>query len=184
MYGHADLRSRYPHAELDGFRPSFRVEVYDPRARKVLREDFIELREEERGIQFGYCPEDQEPLYAFISPSLWQSLETHGVVRAHPIRYQRDYMPPGSRGGVVYFIQSGEDGPIKIGWSEDVIRRLAELQTANAHPLRVLGTVPGTLQDEATMHQRFAHLRMEAEWFQNDPEIVDFVSGLKDTEVQ
>lgn len=183
LYGREDLRNRYPYASLAGFNPVFRVEVHDLRARKVLREDFIELREEDGGIRFGYTPEDPEPLYAFIHPSRWQSLETHGVVKAHPIRYEPDYVPPSQRGGVVYFIQSGEKGPIKIGWSEDVARRLAELQTANAHPLRVLGTTPGTLEDELSMHTRFAHLRMEAEWFRCDPEILEFVSRLQDLEV-
>jgi len=37
----------------------------------------------------------------------------------------------------VYFIQRGEDGPIKIGWSNSVRTRLATLQTAHHERLHM-----------------------------------------------
>ena len=105
-------------------------------------------------------------------PERWQPLEQHGIVRARAVKYMPDYVRPSDRFGHVYFVQStGPGGPIKIGWSQDITRRVGELQTANAHALRLIGKIAGTLQDEAAMHARFAHLRMEAEWFRDAPEI-------------
>ena len=86
-----------------------------------------------------------------------------------------EYTAPLDREGFVYFVQSGGDGPIKIGWTQDLDRRIGELQTANAHPLRLIGYLPGSMRDEGAMHARFGHLRMEAEWFRNSPEIHAFL---------
>jgi hypothetical protein len=171
-----DLERAYPGAVLEGFEPNYRVEVLDARTRKVIREDYVDLRgPEDRGIRFAFGPVDPEPLYAVVPPSRWQALEVHGRVRARPVRYVPDYRRPSDRLGYVYFIQRGPDGPIKIGWSEDVERRLSELQTANAEPLHVLGKIEGTMADEAATHAKFASFRMEAEWFRSCPEILDYV---------
>ncbi len=63
---------------------------------------------------------------------------------------------------VTYFIQAVDGGPIKIGTARDVSARLAELQVANPNELVILGTTP---LPEASVHRRFAHLRIRGEWF-------------------
>lgn len=75
----------------------------------------------------------------------------------------------------VYFIQAGEDGPVKIGTAEDVAARLSELQTGSPAPLQLLGYVSGGRADEQMLHRRFAALRMRGEWFSPAPELIDFI---------
>lgn len=65
----------------------------------------------------------------------------------------------------VYFLQVGEDGPIKIGTSEDVASRVAALRTASHAKLRLLAKVPGGIAEEHALHKRFARSRLEGEWF-------------------
>ena len=172
---HADLRRRYPDADLDRFEPTHHVRVQDSRSGHLLREDYVRLGELEGEVAFGFVPGDDEPAYSVISTGLWQAFAVHGRITVTRVHYEVEYTPPLQREGDVYFVQSGSDGPIKIGWSQDVARRIAELQTANAHALVLLGTVPGTMEDEATIHVHFAHLRMEAEWFRNSSEIHAFL---------
>lgn len=68
--------------------------------------------------------------------------------------------------GRVYFVQAGEGGPIKIGWTGgSPSARMAALQTGNPHRLRLLTSIEGTAADEAALHARFADSRLEGEWF-------------------
>lgn len=115
----------------------------------------------------------------------WHATNLHpswvrGRVRSvQPVTYMRELpselVDPEEQWGFVYFVSAGVGGPIKIGWSQDVGRRIHELQTANAHKLVLLATLKGTLADEARVHSVFRHLRMEAEWFENTPEILQFI---------
>lgn len=173
----AELEERYPQADLEGFVPTHRVHVIDARSRRTLREDVVSLDQaSDGGVRFAFVPGVEAPVYGVIPSGKWQCLERHGLVREQPVRYVPDYVAPLDRDGFVYFVQSGEAGPVKIGWSQDVDRRMAELQTANARPLRLIGKIPGRMRDESRVHERFAHLRMEAEWFQNSPEIHEFLA--------
>lgn len=79
----------------------------------------------------------------------------------------------------VYFIQEGTDGPIKIGFTASNPRaRMLALQTGNAKLLRLVAATCGTQQDEQHLHERFASLRMQGEWFRAAPELVGFVNGV------
>lgn len=78
---------------------------------------------------------------------------------------------------VTYFVQQGEDGPIKIGRAVDVASRVARLQTSTPHALRLLGTLPGG-DNERKLHERFKHLRMSGEWFKASPDLLSFVADI------
>lgn len=172
----ADIEDCYPGVD-ESFVPTHRVRVLDTRDRtRVLRLDYVRVSEtSDHGVQYAYGPDDGRPLYGILSTGLWQSLEIHGRVDAKRIKYDAHFIPMNEREGLIYFTQAGEGGPIKIGWSQHLDQRTANLQTANAHRLEVLGTVPGTPETEAALHARFAHLQMEGEWFRNSSEIHDFL---------
>jgi len=68
--------------------------------------------------------------------------------------------------GFVYFIQSGDQGPLKIGWAMQPSKRLKELQTGNPQKLRLLSTLAGSLRDEGAWHEWFKAHRITGEWFQ------------------
>lgn len=77
--------------------------------------------------------------------------------------------------GYVYFIgahdPNGTIAATKIGFSSRPAKRLAELQTASSRPLTLRGFIPGTKEDEAWLHECFAHRRLTGEWFGSDPEL-------------
>lgn len=77
----------------------------------------------------------------------------------------------------VYFIQQGNDGPIKIGYAADVEKRLATLQVGNPTPLNLLGVHKGTMKTEKELHKRFAEHRLSGEWFVPTPEIYNIAFG-------
>jgi hypothetical protein len=77
---------------------------------------------------------------------------------------------------VIYFVQSIDGGPIKIGHTENLDVRLKQLQVHYARPLAVLATMAGDRAEEQAIHERFAHHRMgRMEQFRPDPEILDFI---------
>lgn len=93
--------------------------------------------------------------------------EVDALVRAESIRLAKkaDAIKAGS---VVYFIQSGEDGPIKIGTSSNFSSRLASLRTSQPHEIAVLAVVSGGRSLERSYHKKFADMRVVGEWF--DPQ--------------
>jgi hypothetical protein len=66
----------------------------------------------------------------------------------------------------VYFIQVGDDGPVKVGWSADPSKRLAQLQTSHPDKLYIRGVTIGSAFTERDIHARLAAHRLNGEWFQ------------------
>jgi hypothetical protein len=88
-------------------------------------------------------------------------------------RFRSVFVPPfGTGGTMIYFIRFGSRRIVKIGYCRDHPRtRLATMQTGTPERLHLLGMAPGTKDDEAEWHKRFAHLRVNGEWFQWTPEL-------------
>jgi hypothetical protein len=79
---------------------------------------------------------------------------------------------------MIYFIQSGKDGPIKIGYAKKSIKnRLEGLQKSASAPLRILGVIPGTMKDEREHHFAFHGFRLYGEWFEPDPILTDYIKS-------
>lgn len=81
-------------------------------------------------------------------------------------------------GQLVYFLRMGEDGPVKIGISSDVKKRVKTLQTAIPYELKLLGAIPGGARAEAFLHQLFDSYRLKGEWFTADPVLLSFLTDL------
>lgn len=77
----------------------------------------------------------------------------------------------------VYFVQAGDGGPIKIGYTTHKWRsRLSALQTGS--PVRLgcrLVIAPATREDEQELHRHFAAYRLEGEWFEPGPMLAGFL---------
>lgn len=72
--------------------------------------------------------------------------------------------------GYVYFIQCGESGPIKIGYSKNNIeKRLIIAQVYNPFLLHLLCAMPGNRKKEKELHKTFKDDKILGEWF--DPSI-------------
>jgi hypothetical protein len=77
---------------------------------------------------------------------------------------------------VIYFMQEGADGPIKIGHvKRDVQLRRQSLQIGNPRLLICLATMRGTSLDEYAMHVRFKAAHLRGEWFNPTPELMEFI---------
>lgn len=92
----------------------------------------------------------------------------------------RNGLRPDQRGTVIYFIQSENGGPIKIGRADDLAKRVVGLQTGRPDKLIVLAAVPGTVADERDLHDRCATIRETGEWFMPTKALIAFIRSLAD----
>lgn len=74
--------------------------------------------------------------------------------------------------GYVYFIQRGNDGPVKIGFSRNPRVRIRKLQEASGDRLRCLCVAPGTFELERRTHLALHHHRIAREWFHPAPDVL------------
>ncbi len=80
-----------------------------------------------------------------------------------------------NRTEVVYFAQSVEGGPIKIGRSNIPSLRLAEIQHGSPTRLILLATRPGGHELETALHRRFSAARLVGEWFTPTPALLAII---------
>ena len=64
------------------------------------------------------------------------------------------------------------DGNIKIGWSDDPIKRLQQHQTSNSRELRMLVYVKGSQEYEREIHSKFQNSKTTGEWFKPDKRLL------------
>ncbi|PWK84486.1 T5orf172 domain-containing protein [Lentzea atacamensis] len=67
--------------------------------------------------------------------------------------------------GFVYVIGQVGTKRVKIGYTQDLARRLKALQTSNPYKLEVLWQTAGDMRLEEKLHRRFAKRRIQGEWF-------------------
>jgi hypothetical protein len=79
---------------------------------------------------------------------------------------------------LVYFIQPFGGGPIKIGQTRDIIKRLKGIQACSPIPLNVLKIIRGDTEVEAKIHTDFARHNTFGEWFEATPELLEFIERL------
>jgi hypothetical protein len=98
------------------------------------------------------------------------------VVNIFKREFKRDRLiqDMAGEGQKVYFVCDAL-GRIKIGFSNNVQKRVKALQTANSMPLTLVGTMPGTFATEKALHARFANARIQGEWFQPTDELISFI---------
>jgi hypothetical protein len=79
---------------------------------------------------------------------------------------------------MIYFIQHGDSGPIKIGFTkDDPNRRLGILQVGNPEKLMCIKVIEGNIRDEHDLHHKFRQHFIRGEWFQPAEELVSFVNS-------
>ncbi|MHB8330767.1 MAG: GIY-YIG nuclease family protein [Candidatus Dormibacteria bacterium] len=79
---------------------------------------------------------------------------------------------------MVYFIQRGQDGAIKIGTSTDPLERLRDLQVAHEVELRLLLTIEGDAIMEGMIHDVCIQHRLRGEWFGPHPFVLGLIEAL------
>lgn len=82
--------------------------------------------------------------------------------------------------GFVYFIRpTGMPGPVKIGLSKYLQKRLLRLNTWAPFPLEVAVTVPGDEALEINIHDCLVEHHSHGEWFHPNPPVLDLVEKLR-----
>jgi hypothetical protein len=66
---------------------------------------------------------------------------------------------------MIYFLRAGDTDLVKIGFADNVIRRVSALQAGNHLKLSVFRQIEGGLQVERWLHRRFQSCRIDREWF-------------------
>lgn len=84
----------------------------------------------------------------------------------------------GQQGAYIYFVEAIGAGRIKIGFSANPEKRIRGLTTSSAHELKTLKVIEGELAQERAIHRQFAHLRTHLEWFQDAPELREYIESL------
>jgi hypothetical protein len=80
-------------------------------------------------------------------------------------RYADGQMAPGDVRCFVYFLQRGAGGPVKIGYSTNLKKRISKLQTGCAEKLDLLCALEGDRLQETSLHSQFQTERLHGEWF-------------------
>ena len=79
---------------------------------------------------------------------------------------------------MLYFVRI-PDGRIKIGVTEDFIKRRYALGSLYGRPIRLLSLIPGWEPEESAMHARFAAIRSPRnELFEATEELLTFIANL------
>jgi hypothetical protein len=79
----------------------------------------------------------------------------------------------------LYFIQQGDNGPIKIGVSTNPYQRLRALQVGSPQKLHLLKVIEA---EEIEVHKTFQHLRLHGEWFRPKEDLLQFIQMSQEVE--
>jgi hypothetical protein len=78
--------------------------------------------------------------------------------------------------GYVYAIRSKVANAVKIGFTEgSPYVRLKQLQTGCSERLELVTYFPGTMADEADLHEAFHEYRKAGEWFTEEGPVAHWV---------
>lgn len=126
-------------------------------------------RDEDRhgNVRFYFRRPGERKIRLKASPGDAAFEEQYKAAFATPVVGRKD------TGSIVYFVRSGE--ALKIGMTSDLAQRLQTLQNASATRLVLLLTLPGDVKVERHYHAKFAHLRLEGEWFRAADELTRFL---------
>lgn len=98
------------------------------------------------------------------------------------MKYSTDNPLTKIKGKLVYFI--GADGDyVKIGVSNNPVRRLNSLQQGNPHEIWLMAIInsPAPYASEAALHEKFADKHIRGEWYLLDrPDDYEFIRRIAD----
>ncbi len=72
----------------------------------------------------------------------------------------------------VYMIRQDDDDLVKIGWSQNVAKRIPQVQRKRDATVTVVRLLYGPRWIEPWLHKQFANLRQFGEWFVFEPEML------------
>jgi len=85
---------------------------------------------------------------------------------------------------MVYFVQYGSNGPIKMGYAIEPWRRVKQLQTASHEELVLLRSIPGSRKRESEIKKHLIVHRKRGEWYEPASEVLGFIKSLDEAEYE
>lgn len=88
----------------------------------------------------------------------------------------------------VYFVVNQDSKAVKIGFAKNVQKRLAALQTSSPAQLELLGSIKTESSQtarylEESLHQMFANLHIQGEWFRVDAVMLEYIQSEVNCEI-
>jgi hypothetical protein len=80
----------------------------------------------------------------------------------------------------VYFLQAVGNGPIKIGCTFDIAKRMMTIQAWCPFKLELKASIEGDELLEKILHQKFSGYRMHGEWFEPHDELMRVMKSLNE----
>lgn len=80
---------------------------------------------------------------------------------------------------MIYLIQAGEAGPVKIGVARNPLYRMRELQTGQAETLFLVDEIDAPHANERFMHEELKEFRIRGEWFRPVLEVFEVFERCK-----
>lgn len=83
---------------------------------------------------------------------------------------------------MIYVVQMGPDGPVKIGYSKKPYSRIRSMRTAWPYEPIVLAIIKGDKDREREIHAKLRQYRLRGEWFQPAAEVLAMAGSCEDFE--
>lgn len=80
---------------------------------------------------------------------------------------------------MIYFIQEGENGPVKVGKGVSTVARIKQLQTGNPRPLKIYAVVPGYSSLETRIKKDLAEFQINGEWFNSTSKLFEYIDKIR-----
>jgi len=78
---------------------------------------------------------------------------------------------------MIYFVQEGDTGAVKIGYAAKPQKRVGNLQTGNSKKLRILLEIEGDKHLESALHSSFKDSHFRGEWYHLTNDMHWFIKG-------
>jgi hypothetical protein len=85
---------------------------------------------------------------------------------------------------MIYFMQRGSNGPVKIGTAVDPQKRMRTHQTSSAEPLGLLLVIAGSTKREAEIHAALIDSHISGEWYNPTSELFALIEQLREPEFE
>lgn len=142
----------------------------------LRRRIYVELK------SIGINSIDSKPLSGTKNQDLFRVYSEHFDVNETNFKVFRKTFKlnkPNER--VVYFIGNTEEGCVKIGYSNNVEKRLGQLKTGCPFPIRILCIIPSEspVTLESTLHGKYKKYRLHGEWFKIEGKLKERLERLE-----
>lgn len=85
---------------------------------------------------------------------------------------------------MIYFLKERcSDYQIKIGYTNNIRKRLQDLQSGNPRKLEVMAIIEGDCDFERVLHNHFREYKTTGEWFKPSKSILKYIRAIKKDQI-